>query len=116
MAEYVWFLQRLRQDLGKSYTVAEEHTIDPGQVNVLVRRQRHDETLAVATDTRWLAELARDPSATAPAEYKRLTVLISAFFANPAALPSRTFHWPGSPESREELRYTLISRRHLNTV
>ena len=34
MPEYWQFMNRLRQDLGKGYTVAEEHSADAWQVNV----------------------------------------------------------------------------------
>ena len=42
MTEYWAFLNMLRHDLGKSYTLAQEHTIDRQHVNVLVRRQWAD--------------------------------------------------------------------------
>lgn len=111
MAEHWAFLTRLRHDLGKSYSVAQEHGDDPRDVNVVVLRQRRDETLTVATTTRWLALLMHENQAAARVEYKHLAVLIRHFFANPDALPSRTFAWPGTQESREELRRTLNPRR-----
>lgn len=114
MAEHFSFLNRLRLDLGKSYTIAEEHMDDLLRVNVLVRRQHHDEMLAIVVDTRWLAALTQLQTADALAEYKRLTGLVSAFFHNPEALPSQSFPWPGSPESREELARALFARRRLS--
>ena len=111
MAEYWAFLNQLRHDLGKSYSVAEEHTADPGKINLLVRRRRRDETLVVLTDTRWLALLLHENPAATRVEYKHLTVVVRNFFANPEALPAQTLDWPGSVESREELRRILNPRR-----
>ena len=114
MPEYWQFMNRLRQDLGKGYTVAEEHIADAWQINVLVRRQRHEVMLNVVTDTRWIAQLtAPEPSTTTLVQYKHLTVLVHDFFANPHALPLQTFRWPGTPEGREELRLLLHPRGRL---
>ncbi len=110
MAEYLSFLNRLRQDLGKSYTVAEEHCADPRQVNIVVRRRRSDETLTVVTDTRWLALLTQEDAARAWDDYRSLTALVAAFFANPFALPTRSFAWPESLADRAALRQTLRRR------
>lgn len=114
MAEYWAFLNRLRHDLGKSYSVAQEHTTDPGHINVLVLRQRRDEQLTVATTAQWLALLTQEDQPAARVEYKHLTVMVRNFFANPDALPARSFEWPGSQESREELRRTLNPRRRFS--
>lgn len=111
MAEYWTLLNRLRHDLGKRFTVAEEHTADPAVVNLLFLHQRHDETLVVATDARWLAALMRDETALVGGEYKRLVSLVRHFFAHPEYLPSSTFAWPGTAESRDGLRRTLSPHR-----
>lgn len=110
MAEYWAFLNMLRHALGKGYTVAEEHTIGRQHVTLLIRRQRHEELLAIATDLRWLASLQEgDP--TARDGYKRFVALVRAFFATPEALPSHTFTWPGTPEGRAALERLLFTHR-----
>ena len=111
MAEHWAFLIRLRHDLGKSYTVAEERGADPSRVNLLVRRHRHDEMLVIVADARWLAVLMLENPVAARVEYKHLTVMVRNFFDQPETLPSHTFHWPGSAENREELRRVLSRRR-----
>ncbi len=111
MAEYWAFLTRLRHDLGKSYSVAQEHTADPRLVNLLILRQRRDEHLTVVTTVQWLALLTQDDQPAARVAYKHLVVMIRNFFANPDALPARTFEWPGTQENREELRRILNPRR-----
>lgn len=111
MAEYWTLLNRLRHDLGKRFTVAEEHTADPGRINLLIRMQRRDRLLIVVLDTRWLAVLARENTMGTRVEYKHLSVLIRNFFAYPEIPPFDTFIWPGTQESREELRRALNPRR-----
>ena len=87
MAEHWSFLNRLRHDLGMSYTVAEEYRADPRQINVLVLRKRRDEILTIVTDTRWLELLAHENPPATRVEYKHLVTMIRNFFANPEALP-----------------------------
>ena len=116
MAEYFSFLNRMRQDLGKSYTVAEEHTADSLRVNVLVRRQRHDETLCVDMDARWLAQLDNESELKMGTDYRTLTTLIGSFFSHPDALPSHTFAWPGTSDTRDLLRHRLVGRRRASTT
>ena len=111
MAEHWAFLNRLRQDLGKSYTVAAEHTLDPLHVNILVRRRKHAETLVIETDTRWLTALQQEQPAALWSEYRQLVSNIGSFFLHPEALPSPSFSWPGTAQSRQELRQTLGRRR-----
>ncbi len=113
MAEHWLFLNRLRQDLGKGYTTAHEHSIDPRGVHILVLRRKSDEVLTVAMDPRWLALFDREQTLT-PAtrvEYKHLVVVIQNFFSRPDNAPSKSFHWPGTQENREELRRALSPRR-----
>lgn len=114
MAEYWALLNRLRHDLGKRFTVAEEHTTNPASVNLLFLHQRHDETLVVATEARWLATLIRDETTLASGEYKRLLSMVRHFFAHPDYLPSASFSWPGTAESRDELRRTLSPHRTMS--
>jgi hypothetical protein len=111
MAEYSPFLNRLRHDLGKRFTVAEEHTTDPQKVNLLVLRQRHDDLLTVVADARWLALQGHEDSPVMRVEYKHLVVAVRNYFARPAALPPALFHWPGTQESREEVRRALSRRK-----
>ena len=111
MAEYVALMNRMRQDLGKSYSVAEEHPADPLSVCILVRRQRRDETLAIAVDARWLAILEHGDVASVWSEYRSLGALITSFFAHPEALPGASFEWPGTPQSRRDLSRVLNARR-----
>jgi hypothetical protein len=115
MAEYWAFLNMLRHDLGKSYTVAQEHTIDRQHVNVLVRRQRHDELLVAVMDVRWLA-LLQEGAMTARDEYKQFVGVVRNYFANPAALPAQTFAWPGTAENRTALQRLLDPRRTARAV
>ena len=107
MAEYWALLNRLRHDLGKRFTVAEEHTADPALINLLFLHQRHEEMLLVTTDARWLAALWRDETALGHVEYKRLVSMVRHFFTHPEYLPAATFTWPGTTESRDALRRTL---------
>jgi len=116
MAEYWSFLNRLRHDLGMSYTVAEEHRADPRQINVLVLRKRRDEILTIVTDTRWLALLVHENPPATRVEYKHLVTMVRNFFANPEALPDQSFPWPGTHESREELRRILNPRRRFQPL
>jgi len=111
MAEYSLFLNRLRHDLSKRFTVAEEHTPDPRTVRVLILRQRHDELLTVVADARWLALQGHEDTPVMRVEYKHLVAAVRNYFARPEALPSALFHWPGTQESREELRRALSHRR-----
>ncbi len=110
MAEYWAFLNTLRHALGKSYTVAEEHTFGRRHINLLIRRQRHDELLAVDVDVRWLASLQEGDDEARDA-YKQFVGLVRAFFAAPDTLPTHTFAWPGTPESRAMLQRLLAPRR-----
>jgi len=110
MAEYALFMNRMRHDLGKRFTVAEEHSTDPRTIDLLILRQRHDALLTVTTDSRWLALQAHDDSPVMRVEYKHLVATIRKYFARPEALPAARFSWPGTQESREELR-RLFSHR-----
>src|SRR5438477_72674 len=101
MAEHWAFLNRLRQDLGKSYTVAAEHGLDPLHINILIRRRKHAETLAVETDTRWLTALKYENASALWLEYRQLVSNIGSFFLHPEALSSPTFVWPGTAQSRQ---------------
>ena len=116
MAEHWSFLNRLRHDLGMSYTVAEEHCADPRQINVLVLRKRRDEILTIVTDTRWLALLVHENPPATRVEYKHLVTMVRHFFASPEALPEQSFHWPGTQESREGLRRILNPRRRFQPL
>ncbi len=111
MAEHWVFLNKLRHDLGKGYTVAEEQTSDVQRLNLLVLRRRDPALLTVTADTRWLALLAHESTPATRVEYKHLVVVVRNFFARPDTLPSWSFHWPGTQESREELRHTVNPRR-----
>lgn len=110
MAEYWAFLNTLRHDLGKSYTVAQEHAIGRRHINLLVRRQRHDELLAVVMDIRWLS-LLQEGDLVARDTYKQFVVFVRGFFAAPEALPSQSFAWPGSRENRAALQRVLTPHR-----
>ena len=111
MAEYSLFLTRLRHDLGKRFTVAEEHTTDPQKVDLLVLRQRHDTLLTVTVNPRWLALQGHEDSPAMRVEYKHLVAAVRNYFARPEALLPARFDWPGTQESREELRRLLSHRR-----
>jgi len=112
MAEYALFMNRLRHDLGKRFTIAEEHSTDPRTIDLLVLRQRHDALLTVVTDSRWLALQAHEDSSVMRVEYKHLVATIRKYFARSDALPAARFSWPGTQESREELRRLLSHRQH----
>lgn len=114
MAEYWSFLNRLRHDLGKRYTVASEHAGDSQHLNIVVRSLRRSELLVVTMETPWLALVTLpEPPGAVRVEYKHLVVLIAQFFDAPDALPAQSFSWPGTSESREELRNALSPRRRL---
>ena len=110
MAEYWAFLNTLRHALGKSYTVAEEHTFGRRHINLLIRRQRHDELLIVDVDVRWLASL-QEGDGEARDAYKQFVALVRAFFAAPESLPTHAFAWPGPAESRAGLQRLLAPHR-----
>lgn len=110
MAEYWAFLNRLRHDLGKRFTVAAEHSANVHLVNVLFLRQRRDEMLVVEVETRWLAALEQQDMPITLAEYRRLLTMVRQFFAHPEYLPARAFSWPGTPHSRSVLRRALRPR------
>lgn len=110
VAEYSSFLSLLRRDLGTRFTTAEEHTADPQKISVIVLRQRHDELLTVAMDTQWVAALGLNGSGAVRVEYKHLVVAIRNFFSWPDGLPDHQFAWPGTQETREEVRRALDPR------
>lgn len=112
MAEYALFMNRLRHDLGKRFTIAEEHTADPLLINLLILHQRRDARLTVAADARWLASQGRSHGESSMrVEYKHLLVAVRNYFDRPEALPAASFVWPGTQESREELRRAFSRRR-----
>ncbi len=113
MPEFVSFLQRLRHDLGKRYSVAQEqNALNPGQFDVLVRRRGAPETLCVTMETRWLTALDLDDGRSdTRVEYKHMAVLIRRFFDQPHGLPRPAFDWPGSQDNREGLRRALDPRQ-----
>jgi len=111
MAEHWSFVNRLRLDLGKGYTTAEEHGPDPLSVQVLVLRTRSDTVLTIAIDVRWLALQGPEPGPYSRVEYKHLVANIRRFFARPANLPEARFSWPSTQLDREDIHRALGHRQ-----
>jgi hypothetical protein len=111
--EFTGFLERLRHDLGRGYSVAHQQaSAMPGHINVLVRRRGAPDTLCVTLETRWVAALdVESASSRERVEYKHLTMLVQRAFDTPSALPGAAFNWPGTPESRDALRRALDPRQ-----
>ncbi len=111
MAEHWSFVNRLRLDLGKGYTTAEEHVPDPLSVHILVLRTRSDAMLTIVVDVRWLASHVHEPEPATRVEYKHLVANVQRFFARPANLPDARFNWPSTQLYREDLHRALGHRQ-----
>lgn len=111
MAEHWSFVNRLRFDLGKGYTTAEEHVPDPMTVHILVLHTRSDVVLTVVADVRWLALQVHETGSSPRVEYKHLVANIQRFFARPANLPEARFDWPSTQEYREDI-HRALGHRH----
>lgn len=117
MAEHTRFLERLRHDLGRRYSVAHQPTSDPTLIFLLVRRESRPDTLVVEMSVPWMIavemgfERTTEQHASERVSYKHLTMLIPRYFADPQALTTNSFAWPGDQAARESVRRQLDPRR-----
>jgi hypothetical protein len=102
----------LRGLLGRGYSVADEEGTLDGQLRLIIVRRGKEDVLAVETGDAWLKGLPSQPSSEDRMLLKHLSICVKRFFAHPEALPERSFHWPGTPQSRTMIRLALDPRRH----
>lgn len=101
----------LRGLLGRGYSVADEENGIDGVLRLVVVRRGRDEALDITTSDVWIRSLGAPPSSTDGMLLKHLAVYIRRFFAHPEYLPSRAFAWPGTAQSRSQVRQALDPRR-----
>jgi hypothetical protein len=105
------FSTHFRGLLGRTYSVADEDGAIAGQLRLIVLRRGCDAALLVETTESWLAGLQQPLSTEDRILVKHLVVCTQRFFAHPDYLPSETFLWPGTPQSRARIRLALDSRK-----
>jgi len=105
------FVMYLRGELGRGYSVADDDGGADGDLKLVVLRRGKDAHLAVDTKLGWVRDLGSPPSMEDRVLVKHLAVCIKRFFAHPGLLPNETFAWPGTADSRGQVRLALDPRK-----
>jgi hypothetical protein len=105
------FISYLRGLLGRAYSVADEDVGVHGAVRLIVVRRKAEDALVIETDDSWIRSLEQVPLSEDRVLLKHLAVCIRRFFAHPDYLPSCTFTWPVTPQTRTTVRLALDPRK-----
>ena len=105
------FSSYLRGLLGRTYSVADEERGPDGALRLIVAKRGGDHALVVETVDHWFRTLPPSPNGADRVLIKHLAVCTRRFFAHPEYLPSATFAWPGTGESRTAVRLALDPRK-----
>ena len=110
------FATYLRGMLGRGYSVADEEAGAASDLRLLVARRGKEDLLVIETPDGWVRSLAVTPSMEDRVLVKHLAVCVKRFFAHPEYLPQKTFGWPGTPQSRSQIRLALDPRKWRRTA
>ena len=105
------FTTHLRGSLGRAYSVADEEAGLQGGVRLIVVRRKAEEALVVETEDSWIRSLHVLPSREERVLLKHLAICVRRYFAHPEYLPSSSFIWPGTPQTRITVRLALDPRK-----
>lgn len=105
------FVTYVRGELGRGYSVADDDGGADGDLHLVVLRRGKEVHLMVETNLGWIGGLGSPPSMEDRMLVKHLAVFVKRFFAHPDLLPGETLCWPGTADSRSQVRLALDPRK-----